>query len=375
MSERRSRCAAEGRPRWRGELDGSGSSLALAAGSAVLVPGHADALPPGAPKIGMVCTPGTVAGSDPHVQPGRQHRLHRDARRQQHLHVELRQPRRARTTATSSTPGPVLCVDAGGDGRRQPHEHAARAGLDRLPGPGQRVTATGGSAGLLTTEAAASGGTVSYSFTAGQPGHLPVRERLRHREAGRDGPLRRARRPPEPTTCPVVASTDCAYGATPASTRRASTCCCSARSTPILHHAVETGGDVRLQRRRTTATSRSTGASSPTPSRTTAPRCCPNQPYGALVRIQPNTRGQHAAGADPDDQRGRAQPPVPPARQPHDARSPRTAGSVGTLDRALRRDHRLRPDRGLPAPLGRRRTTWNPTHATRCRSPSRTTAT
>ena len=40
-----------------------GLVLVLAAGSAVLVPGHADALPVGAPPIGMVCTPGTVVGS------------------------------------------------------------------------------------------------------------------------------------------------------------------------------------------------------------------------------------------------------------------------------------------------------------------------
>ena len=35
----------------------------LVAGSALLAIGRADALPPGAPRIGMVCTPGTVAGS------------------------------------------------------------------------------------------------------------------------------------------------------------------------------------------------------------------------------------------------------------------------------------------------------------------------
>ena len=40
-----------------------GLVLALAAGSAVLLPGYADALPPGAPTIGMVCTPGSVAGT------------------------------------------------------------------------------------------------------------------------------------------------------------------------------------------------------------------------------------------------------------------------------------------------------------------------
>src|SRR5262245_48929055 len=37
--------------------------LALAAGSLVLLLGSADALPPGAPKTGMVCAPGDVSGS------------------------------------------------------------------------------------------------------------------------------------------------------------------------------------------------------------------------------------------------------------------------------------------------------------------------
>jgi FtsP/CotA-like multicopper oxidase with cupredoxin domain len=36
--------------------------------------------------------------------------------------------------------------------------------------PGQNVTASGGSVGLLTQEAASGGGTVSYSFTASEPG-------------------------------------------------------------------------------------------------------------------------------------------------------------------------------------------------------------
>src|SRR5215475_11122620 len=35
----------------------------LAGSSIVLVPGRAEALPSGAPRIGMVCTPGTVAGT------------------------------------------------------------------------------------------------------------------------------------------------------------------------------------------------------------------------------------------------------------------------------------------------------------------------
>src|SRR5437867_13109974 len=41
-----------------------GAAVALAVGSsALLAPGPAGALPTGAPKIGMVCTPGNLAGS------------------------------------------------------------------------------------------------------------------------------------------------------------------------------------------------------------------------------------------------------------------------------------------------------------------------
>ncbi|HEX8781861.1 MAG TPA: hypothetical protein VF764_00715, partial [Steroidobacteraceae bacterium] len=42
---------------------GLGLVLTLAAGSAVLIPGRANALPAGFPKIGMVCAPGSVSGT------------------------------------------------------------------------------------------------------------------------------------------------------------------------------------------------------------------------------------------------------------------------------------------------------------------------
>jgi len=72
-------------------------------------------------------------------------------------------------SGTFQIPGPVLCVNEG---------DTVTVNLTNNLGepvsivfPGQiGVTATGGSSGLLATEAAASGGTVSYSFTAGEPG-------------------------------------------------------------------------------------------------------------------------------------------------------------------------------------------------------------
>src|SRR5258705_10550493 len=40
-----------------------GIVVALLAGAGILAPGTADALPAGSPKIGMVCTPGTLSGT------------------------------------------------------------------------------------------------------------------------------------------------------------------------------------------------------------------------------------------------------------------------------------------------------------------------
>jgi FtsP/CotA-like multicopper oxidase with cupredoxin domain len=70
---------------------------------------------------------------------------------------------------TFQMPGPVLCVDEG--------DTVTINLTNELPEPtsmifpGQTdVSATGGSAGLLAAEASASGGTVTYEFTAGEPG-------------------------------------------------------------------------------------------------------------------------------------------------------------------------------------------------------------
>ncbi|MCB0170408.1 MAG: multicopper oxidase domain-containing protein [Anaerolineae bacterium] len=66
-------------------------------------------------------------------------------------------------------PGPVLCVDEGDMVTINLTNNLNEPVSIVFPGQ-MGVTATGGSAGLLATEAAASGGTVSYSFTASEPG-------------------------------------------------------------------------------------------------------------------------------------------------------------------------------------------------------------
>src|ERR1700747_1387497 len=143
-------------------------ALALAAGSAVLIPGHADALPLGFPKTGMVCTPGSASGGT------RTFNLvantgYADTPDGNSVFMWSYANHDAPDNDHFQTPGPVLCVTEG--------ETVVVHLTNTLPEPasivfpGQEgVTATGGSAGLLTAEAPASGGAVSYSFTAGHPG-------------------------------------------------------------------------------------------------------------------------------------------------------------------------------------------------------------
>ncbi len=66
-------------------------------------------------------------------------------------------------------PGPVLCVNEGDTVTVNLTNNLAEPVSIVFPGQ-TGVTATGGSPGLFAAEAAASGGTVSYSFTAGEPG-------------------------------------------------------------------------------------------------------------------------------------------------------------------------------------------------------------
>jgi FtsP/CotA-like multicopper oxidase with cupredoxin domain len=74
------------------------------------------------------------------------------------------------TCGTMQVPGPTLIVHEGDVVTvNLTNGLPAAAGNTSILFPGFNVTATGGVGGLLTTEAA-SGGTVSYSFTAGSPG-------------------------------------------------------------------------------------------------------------------------------------------------------------------------------------------------------------
>src|SRR5215813_1093989 len=143
-------------------------ALALAAGSVVLIPGHAAALPVGFAKIGMVCTPGSVSGGT-HTFNLVANTGYADTPDGNSVFMWGYANHDAPDNDHFQTPGPVLCVTEG--------ETVVVNLTNTLPEPasivfpGQAgVTATGSAAGLLTTEAAASGGAVSNTFTARQPG-------------------------------------------------------------------------------------------------------------------------------------------------------------------------------------------------------------
>src|SRR5215510_774626 len=141
-----------------------GLALALAAGSAVLIPAHANALPADCPKIGMVCTPGTVSGTT-HTFNLVASTGYADTPDGNSVFMWGYANHDAPDNDRFQTPGSVLCVTEG--------ESVVVNLTNTLPEPasivfpGQAgVSASGGSAGLFTDEAAAGGGTVSYSFTA-----------------------------------------------------------------------------------------------------------------------------------------------------------------------------------------------------------------
>jgi Multicopper oxidase len=264
-----------------------GLALALAAGSALLIPAHADALPAGFPKIGMVCTPGTVAGNT-HTFNLTANTGYADTPDGNSIFMWGYANHDAPDNGHFQTPGPVLCVTEG--------ETVVVNLTNTLPEPasivfpGQAgVSAAGGSPGLLTTEAAATGGTVSYSFTASHPGtylYQSGSDQAKQVEMGLYGALIVR---PNTATCPAVAGTSCAYGASTRYDSGREYLLLLGEIDPVLHHAVEIGSgtyDLNARRARYFTVN---GRSFPDTIQDNGTGLQPNQPYGALVRLQPNT--------------------------------------------------------------------------------------
>src|SRR5262249_42241973 len=264
-----------------------GLALALAAGSAVLIPAHADALPAGFPKIGMVCTPGTVAGGT-HTVNLTANTGYADTPDGNSIFMWGYANHDAPDNDHFQTPGPVLCRTEGETVVVNLTHTRNEAASIVFPGQTD-VAASGGSAGLLTTEAAASGGTVSYSFTAGHPGtylYQSGSDQAKQVEMGLYGALIVR---PNTTTCPAVAGTNCAYGASTRYDSGHEYLLLLAEIDPVLHHAVEIGAgtyDLNARRPRYFTVN---GRAFPDTLQDNGTGLQPNQPYGALVRLQPNT--------------------------------------------------------------------------------------
>jgi multicopper oxidase len=145
-----------------------GTVLALTASSLLAVAVHGSALPPGAPKVGMVCTPGTVSGST--------HTFNLETKTG---YIETPDGNSVFMWSYDDptvdaghfqSPGPVMCATQGQTITVNLTNHLPEATSLVFPGQ-QGISASGGAAdGLLAREAAAAGGTVSYTFTAASPG-------------------------------------------------------------------------------------------------------------------------------------------------------------------------------------------------------------
>jgi hypothetical protein len=257
-----------------------GTILALAACSLLAVQWHGVALPVGFPKIGMVCTPGAVSGST--------HTFNLVAKTG---YIETPDGNSVFMWSYANadlpdnghfqSPGPVLCATQGETVVVNLTNTLPEASSVVFPGQ-QGVTASGGAPGLFTPEAAASGGTVSYTFTASSPGSYLYEsgsDIAKQVEMGLYGAL--VIRP--------TAGANFAYG-DPSTSFDPSReyVLLLADIDPFLHHAVETGATYDFNSRNNRYFTIN-GRSFPDTVQDNGSALLPNQPYGALVRVQPNT--------------------------------------------------------------------------------------
>jgi Multicopper oxidase len=254
---------------------------ALGTGAALLVPVHASAIPPGSPTIGMICTPGTVSGST-HTFNLVANTGYIQTPDGNDVFMWSYANADAPDSGHFQSPGPVLCVTQGQTVVVNLRNTLPEATSIVFPGQDAQVSATGGSAGLLTTEAAATNGTVSYTFTAGQPGtylYESGSDVSKQVEMGLYGAL---------IVRPALGA-NYAYNssATQFNPGREFMMLFN-EIDPDLHKAVETGGtyDVNALHNRYFAVN---GREFPDTILDNGTALLPEQPYGALVRIQPNT--------------------------------------------------------------------------------------
>jgi FtsP/CotA-like multicopper oxidase with cupredoxin domain len=262
-------------------IRGAAAALTLAIAGALLVPVSlpAGALPPGAPPIGMICTPGTVAGSI-HTFNLIAKSGYIDTPDGNSVFMWSYANADAPDNGHFQSPGPVLCVTQGQTVVVNLSNTLPEATSVVFPGQDAAVTATGGSAGLLTTEAAAAG-SVTYTFVAGQPGtylYESGSDVAKQVEMGLTGAL---------VVRPALGANFAYTAGTQFDPGREYILLLSDID-PDLHHAVELGTqyDLNALRNRYFAIN---GREFPDTIQDNGSGLLPNQPYGALVRIQPNT--------------------------------------------------------------------------------------
>ncbi|MEZ0448690.1 multicopper oxidase domain-containing protein [Cellulomonas sp. ICMP 17802] len=253
---------------------------ALAAALVTAAPSPALALPPDAPKTGMVCTPGTVVGST-HTFNLVARTGYIDTPDGNSVFMWSYANADAPDNGAFQSPGPVLCATQGQTVVVNLTNTLPEASGLVFPGQDGAVTATGGTPGLLTTEAAPTSGTVSYSFVAGSPGtylYESGSDVAKQVEMGLFGAL---------IVRPSLGA-GFAYGASTAFDPGREYLLLLNEIDPDLHHAVETAGtyDLNAQRDRYFAIN---GREFPDTVQDNGTALLPRQPYGSLVRIRPNT--------------------------------------------------------------------------------------
>jgi hypothetical protein len=259
--------------------------VALAAGMGLLTLGSATGLPVGASKLGMVCAPGTVSGTT--------HTFNLVAKKGyvqtpdgNSVFMWSYANADAPDNGDFQSPGPVLCVTQGQTVVVN-LTNSLTAEASSIVFPGQEGVTSSGSAGLLTSEAAAGGGTSSYTFQAGSPGtylYESGSDVAKQVQMGLYGAL-----VVRPSLGPNYA-----YDASTQFDPSREYLILLAEIDPSLHHAVETGGTYdfdNLHNHYYTIN----GRSFPDTIQDNDSTLLPTQPYGALVRIKPTTASDQPA--------------------------------------------------------------------------------
>jgi hypothetical protein len=269
---------------------GTALALALAAGSAILAPTASAAT---APTVGMLCLPGSLSGTtrtfnltadDGHILTPDGNAVYMWS----YTNADASPYTNVPGNGHFQSPGPVLCANQNETIVVNFTNTLPEASSIVFPGQDGAVTATGGSAGLMTQEAAANGGTVSYTFTAANPGtylYESGSDISKQIEMGLYGAL--VVRP--------AGHANYAYDARTQFDPNREYILLLGEIDPFLHQAVETNSSYdfnTLKDRYYTIN----GRAFPDTIQDNGSQLLPNQPYGALVRLQPNTGPANADG-------------------------------------------------------------------------------